>query len=138
VESKVRAILLALFVAALPSSAAVAQATPILIFGGTDHREFLGCVNCDELDDASVWNDISQYGWHNSIGKWSDVGEYGSSIGSYSACNDLSSDPPVLVDRRGNFYGRLSTNELVSGSVCGITGGNEKLCMGLKAMCTQH
>jgi hypothetical protein len=132
-----RTVLFVILVVSAATGGAFAQATQILIFGGAGHREFLGCLNCSQLDSASVWNDISQYGWHNGIGKWNDIGQYGSSIGSYSACNDLSTDPPVLVDKQGNSYGRLSINELLPNSVCGIS-GNDRVCAALKVMCAQH
>jgi hypothetical protein len=28
----------------------------------------------------------------------------------YSACNQYASDPPVIVDQDGQFYGRLTLN----------------------------
>lgn len=37
-------------------------------------------------------------------------GEYGSQYSTYSACSPYASDPPVIVDGAGNFYGRLTIN----------------------------
>lgn len=126
-----------LFAAMEAHTQASAQTPQILIFGGSGHRDFLGCLNCGETDSSSVWNDISKYGWQNDIGVWNDISPYGNSFGPQSACNDIANDPPVLVDRQGNFYGRLSINELVTGSVCGLQ-GNEQICRAVKVMCAGH
>ncbi len=106
----------------------------ILIFGGDNNKEFLGCINCDEMSKNSVWNDMSQYGWNNGFGKWNPFGQYKNPFSSYSACNEFTSNSPVLVDRDGNFYGRLTINEFVSKSICGVS-GSQKLCRALKVMC---
>ncbi len=106
----------------------------ILIFGGDNNKEFLGCINCDEMSKNSVWNDMSQYGWNNGFGKWNPFGQYKNPFSSYSACNEFTSNSPVLVDRDGNFYGRLTINEFVSKSICGVS-GSPKLCRALKVMC---
>jgi hypothetical protein len=36
--------------------------------------------------------------------------DFGSPYSSYSACNPYATDPPVIVDSAGNFYGRLTVN----------------------------
>ncbi len=114
----------------------IVNAQEILIFGGRNNKEFLGCLNCNEMSGDSVWNDMSQFGWNNNFGKWNSFGEYKNSFSSYSACNEFTSTGPVLVDRQGNFYGRLTINEFVQGSICSIS-GNQKICMALKVMCKQ-
>lgn len=114
----------------------IVNAQEILIFGGRNNKEFLGCLNCNEMSGDSVWNDMSQFGWNNNFGKWNSFGEYKNSFSSYSACNEFTSTGPVLVDRQGNFYGRLTINEFVQGSICNIS-GNQKICMALKVMCKQ-
>lgn len=123
-----------LVAASVISAPTYAASQPILIFGGADHNEFLGCLNCGDADPASVWNDGSKYGWGNDYGVWNEYGQYGGEYGSYSACNEYTSNPPVLVDRQGNSYGYLSVNEYKSGSVCGVT-GDEQICQALKVMC---
>ena len=114
----------------------IVNAQEILIFGGRNNKEFLGCLNCNEMSGDSVWNDMSQFGWNNNFGKWNSFGEYKNSFSSYSACNEFTSTGPVLVDRQGNFYGRLTINEFAQGSICSIS-GNQKICMALKVMCKQ-
>ena len=105
----------------------------ILIFGGTNHDEFLGCLNCSDTDSDSVWNDTSQYGWANGFGKWNSFGSNKSEFSSTSACNEFSTSGPVLVDRRGNFYGTLTVNEFAKGSICGLN-GSEQVCRALKVI----
>ncbi len=112
------------------------QQQDLLIFGGSGNREFLGCVSCSETSRDSIWNDYSQYGWNNGFGKWNPFGEFKNPFSSYSACNEFSSNGPVLVTRNGKFFGRLTVNEFAQGSVCGIS-GNEQLCQALKIMCAR-
>lgn len=116
---------------ALPASAA---AKDILIFGGDGHKEFLGCLSCSKMSGDSVFNEFSKHGWSNGFGTWSEFGKFGSEFGNFSACNEFASDPPVLVDADGNFYGRLTISEVKSGSICGAT-GSERACIALKVMC---
>lgn len=111
------------------------QAQEILIFGGADHKDFLGCLNCSKYDDKSIANRYSDYGWENLYGKWSRYGDYASPYSSTSACAPYASDAPVLVDGQGNFYGRLSVNEYADGSICGVQ-GNDQICSALQQMCS--
>jgi hypothetical protein len=117
-----------------PKSVAQSQ-LPVLIFAGEGHREFAGCLTCSELDANSVWNDMSSHGWRNGFGTWNPFGPYKNPFGPYSACNEFASDPPVLVDRTGQFYGRLSVNAYAAASVCAAN-GNSRICAALKVMCT--
>lgn len=113
---------------------AIAQSKDVLIFGGDGHKQFLGCLTCGEFATDSVWNEFSSYGWRNSFAIWNPFGDYKNPYSSYSACNDYASDPPVLVDRTGGFYGRLSTNSYDPKSICSVS-GNERICRALKVMC---
>jgi hypothetical protein len=109
----------------------------ILIFGGSDHEVFLGCLNCLEADINSVLNKYSNFGWANNYGIWGEYGQYGGKYGTYSACNQYTSTPPVMIDRKGSSYGYLSVNKYKSGSVCGY-GGPEQVCTALKVMCAHN
>jgi hypothetical protein len=45
----------------------VPRATPqapkaLLLFGGQDHKDFLGCLNCVDSSPASVCNELGKYG----------------------------------------------------------------------------
>jgi hypothetical protein len=53
--------------AAISSTSLIAA--EILIFGGSGHREFLGCLNCSEYSTGSIWNEYSTFGWKNDFGK---------------------------------------------------------------------
>lgn len=117
--------------------AGTTNAQEILIFGGNNNKNFLGCLSCNEMAGNSVWNEMSQYGWNNGFGKWNPFGPYKNPFSSYSACNEFTSNGPVLVDRNGKFYGKLTMNEYASGSVCGLS-GNEKICRALKVMCADQ
>jgi|ERR1700733_9816230 hypothetical protein len=83
----------------------------LLLFGGSDHKTFLGCLNCVETSSVSICNDVGDYGSdvaENSI--WNDVGTFGSDVSPFSPWNDISTDAPIIVDRDGNSYGYMSTN----------------------------
>lgn len=87
-------------------------AQELLIFGGANHKDFLGCLNCDQSDSSSIWNSFGEYGNpYSSRSIWNSYGTYGGQYGTYSPWNRYSSYPPVVVDRQGNFYGYLTTNE---------------------------
>ena len=113
-------------------------AQEILIFGGPGHKEFLGCITCGELAANSVWNEMSSYGWQNGFGKWNPFGQFKNPFSTYSACNEFASDPPVMVDKNGNAYGRLTINRFSIGSICGDVGGVERICRALKVMCASN
>lgn len=120
----------------LTAQRASAQGPPeILIFGGDDHKAFLGCLNCSQFSSNSIWNEFSQYGWYNGFATWNPFGPNKNPYGSNSACNDFAPDPPVLVDRAGNYYGRLTINGSRQDSVCFQ---DTKLCRALKAMCANQ
>jgi len=72
----------------------------------------LGCVNCDDYNSNSIWNEYSKYGNnYNAISIWNDYGTYGNDYSQYSPWNEYASYPPVIVDKDGNFYGYFTTNE---------------------------
>jgi hypothetical protein len=114
---------------------ATAKADDLLLFGGVGHKEFLGCLNCSEFVGNSIWNEMSTYGWKNGFGTWNSLGSYKNSFSSYSACNEFASDPPVIVDAKGAYYGRLSINEIRTDSVCNSINNADALCRALKVMC---
>lgn len=83
----------------------------LMIFGGSGHATYLGCLNCPQYATDSVLN---QYGVHGSRYQAESIfntyGDYGSRFSDFSACNPYASDPPVIVDGNGGFYGRLTVN----------------------------
>lgn len=100
------------------ASQAVAPQAKFMVFGGADHRTYLGCLNCSEYAADSVLNSYGTYGSSFSMTSvYNSFGEYGSQFSMYSACNPFASDPPVIVDQAGNFYGRLTVNAFNSEQV---------------------
>jgi hypothetical protein len=99
---------------AVPYAKAHAQTgTALLLFGGADHKTFLGCLNCSSLSPTSVCNSLGQFGSSlqaNSI--WNSLGTFGSSLSQYSPWNSLSNSAPIIVDKDGNSYGYFSVNSL--------------------------
>jgi hypothetical protein len=99
--------------AAGAAGASAAQTvSKLMIFGGQDHKTYLGCLNCNEYATDSVFNSYGNSGSpYSTQSIWNHYGEYGSPYSTHSACNPYASDPPVIVDQNGTFYGRLTLNE---------------------------
>ena len=93
---------------------AEAQTTKaLLLFGGHDHKMFLGCLNCVNTGETSVCNEVGKYGSDvsaNSI--WNDVGPYGSDVSPISPWNNVAQNAPIIVDRDGKPYGYFSANNV--------------------------
>ena len=82
------------------------------LYGGSNSDVYLGCLNCNNYDANSIWNEYGTYGSeYNSNSIWNEYGTYGSEYNSYSPWNEYSSTPPVVVDVDGNFYGYFTLNE---------------------------
>jgi hypothetical protein len=97
-----------------------AEAKDLLIFGGSGHDEFLGCLTCSEYDSDSVCNGYGTYGnEYSSSGMWNEYSGFGNEYSSDSPWNEYSSSKsiPVLVDSEGNFYGYFTINEYRSDAV---------------------
>jgi len=83
----------------------------LLLFGGQDHKHFLGCLNCVNTSQASVCNELGKYGSAlNSDSIWNGFGTYGSSFSQYSPWNSFTEKAPIIVDRDGKSYGYFSVN----------------------------
>jgi hypothetical protein len=84
----------------------------LMLFGGESHKVYLGCINCSEYSTDSVFNKYGTFGNpYSSTSVWNHYSDYGSAYSIWGACNPYASDPPVIVDVDGNFYGRLTLNE---------------------------
>ena len=82
------------------------------LYGGQNHDEYLGCLNCNSYDKNSIWNEYGTYGnSYNSKSIWNEYGTYGNEYNSNSPWNAYGSNPPVVVDKEGNFYGYFTVNE---------------------------
>jgi hypothetical protein len=93
-------------------AAAATTSTKLMLFGGSDHRTYLGCLNCSEYDGNSVFNQFGSFGSpYSSSSIANQFSEFGSVYSMYSACNPYATDPPVIVDGNGQFYGRLTINQ---------------------------
>lgn len=93
------------------SQSSVIGTRKIMIFGGDGHDVYLGCLSCSRYDSDSVFNKYGTFGSRyspNSI--LNPYSEFGSKYSNTSACNPYASDPPVIVDDQGNYYGRLTMN----------------------------
>jgi hypothetical protein len=96
---------------------------------------YLGCLTCSQYSSESIFNQYGNYGSPYSITSVNDqYGMYGSPYSTTSACNPYTVSPPASFDEAGCYYGRLSVNQYVSGSVCGIF-GDAALCDDLVALC---
>jgi hypothetical protein len=84
----------------------------LMIFGGADHKTYLGCLNCSQYTADSIFNEYGQHGSrYSSESIWNQFAEYGSAYSQYGACNAYATDPPVIVDGSGKYYGRLTLNQ---------------------------
>lgn len=82
------------------------------VYGGSNQDVYLGCLNCNKFDSNSIWNAFGTYGSKFNVKSiWNAYGTYGSEYNTLSPWNKYSSDPPVIVDKQGNFYGYFTLNE---------------------------
>ena len=99
----------------LAMNTANAADTKIMIFGGKGHDVYLGCLNCPESASDSIFNSSGKFGRCSGIyddnlfcrGIYKEYGGKGL-YKDQSACGSNASDPPVIVDENGGYYGRLS------------------------------
>lgn len=68
--------------------------------------QYLGCLSCSSHDSSSVWNDYGDFGSnYSSSSIWNEYGDYGGKYSRSSPWNTYGTNPPVVVDKSGNFYG---------------------------------
>lgn len=122
----------------VPSHPGVAQAPvnkpPILIYAGPLHRDYIGCLDCDQFDGSSIWNDYSSFGLGNAYPYLTHYANYHAAHGRYSACDPLAEDPPVMINNSHQSFGVLNISETRADSICGPH-GDSGLCQKLKAIC---
>lgn len=86
-------------------------AEALLIFGGKDRSIFLGVLNASKYDSGSIWNNYGEHGSkYSDKCIWNNYGEYGGKYSEGSPFNPYSSNPPVIVDKEGNFYGYFTAS----------------------------
>lgn len=96
------------------SHASAASEKELLIYGGEDHNEFLGCLVCSEMSTESICNGFGPYGnEYSSKGMFNEYAGFGNEYSSSSPWNEYSTSNsvPVLVDRDGGFYGYFTIND---------------------------
>lgn len=130
--------LAAAFVLILAAKAAWGQGATIqqqyLIYAGPLHRDYIGCLNCDQFDTNSVWDGYGALGWGNAFSDASHFAAYRAPHGRYSACDAFAADPPILIDRSLNHYGTLSISTKRADSICG-SHGVKSICEALTRTC---
>ncbi len=105
-----------LFLAAAFTFAAPAvngqTAKALLLFGGKDHKTFLGCLNCVSTSSLSVCNNYGTYGSkYEDDSIWNPYGDFGSKYEDYSPWNKYTDEAPIIVDKDGGSYGYFSLNK---------------------------
>jgi hypothetical protein len=76
---------------------------------------YLGCLNCNSYDSNSIWNEYGDYGSpYDNRSIWNEYGTYGSEYNSDSPWNEYASNPPVVLDNNGTFYGYFTANKYQS------------------------
>jgi len=84
----------------------------LLIFGDSNHKKFLGVLTKDQYNTDSICNRYGTYGSeYNSDSIWDRYSSYGDRYSDTSPWNPYASEPPVIVDRQGNFYGYFTINQ---------------------------
>lgn len=101
-------VVLSMFLFSLKGTGQVA----LQLYGGEDHDVYLGCLNCDKYNSNSIWNAYGTFGSkYNSNSIWNSYGKFGGKYSSNSPFNTYASNPPVVVDKEGNFYGYFTVNK---------------------------
>ena len=55
------------------------------IYGGNNHDEYLGCLNCNNYDKSSIWNEYGTYGnEYSSKSIWNEYSTYGNEYNANS------------------------------------------------------
>lgn len=73
--------------------------TELYIYGGKNSKEFLGKLNASKYDSVSIWNKC---------------GKFGNTYNANCPFNKYGSNPPVLLDKQGKFYGYFTANKYAS------------------------
>jgi hypothetical protein len=89
----------------------LSNSSELLLFGGENHKVFLGCLTCSKYSTESVLNEYGPHGSpYQTDSIFNQYGTFGSAYSTHSPCSEYASDPPVIVDKRGRYYGRLTVN----------------------------
>lgn len=87
----------------------------LMLYGGPNHKTFLGVLNGSKYDSKSIWNQYATYGSrYSSDSIWNPYSTYGSVYNSYSPWNQYTSTPPIIVDNTGRSYGYFTRNKYLT------------------------
>ncbi|MAP81081.1 MAG: hypothetical protein CL526_08325 [Aequorivita sp.] len=90
----------------------IAVSQNLQLYGGADHNEYLGCIDCSNFDLNSIWNPYSNYGNKSSSKSiWNPNGIYGNEFNFYSPWNKHSSIPPIVKNKDGEILGYFTVNK---------------------------
>jgi len=82
------------------------------VYGGKNHDEFLGCIDCTTEDLNSIWCIFGNYGsTRNAKSIWNERGVYGSKKSDYSPFYNKAKYPPLILDEKGKSYGYMTINK---------------------------
>lgn len=89
--------------------------TPLLVYGSSKLDKFIGCLNCHPKFSISVWNANGPYGSsRGDFSMWNSLFEFGNVKSRVCPWNMFASNPPAVIDPKGNFYGFLTSNTTVN------------------------
>ena len=91
-----------------------------MLYGGADHKEYLGFLDCNEFSSDSIYNGFRKYGNEfSSSGIFNEFSGYGNEFSSKSPWNEFpsSNEVPILVDHNRKFYGYFTINDNRSNAV---------------------
>jgi hypothetical protein len=129
-------------------SPAPSSGTKIMVFAGKGHRRYLGCLSCPPSAPDSIFNPVGKFGHCGPFaddslfcrGPFKGFGSSGP-FDDLSGCASGASDPPVIVDEHGTYYGRFSIGGTFghNDSVCGAFGRfrNPQACDTVAWVCGQ-
>ncbi len=86
------------------------QNKALLLFGGEDHKTFLGCMNCAARDTSSVCNKYGKGSKYEADSIWNKYGDFGSKYSANSPWNKFTASAPIIVDKDGASYGYFTAN----------------------------
>jgi len=93
-------------------TAGAVSAPVLLVYGGpSPYNTYLGCLNCNEFIQDSVFNQFGTFGPFRNPSMMNQFNTYGSSFSNLSACNTFATDPPRVFDQNGTYYGTLTVNQ---------------------------
>lgn len=92
-------------------NAPVVYGEHLLLFGDENQKTFYGCITCPATDATSLNNPYGTYG--NKMSGTSVLNPYAMIRNPYSTtsmCNKMATNPPIVVDGNGQYYGEATLN----------------------------